>query len=533
MKNTKFIFVTGGVVSSLGKGITASSLGKLLKERGYKIYMQKFDPYLNVDPGTMSPYQHGEVFVTADGGETDLDLGHYERFIDVELNKYANVTAGKIYQSVIEKERRGDYLGATVQVIPHVTDAIKEALQKGARSSKADIVITEIGGTVGDIESLPFLEAIRQMRLNLGKENTLFIHNTLVPYLEAAEEMKSKPTQHSVKELRSLGITPDFIVLRTTRFVDTHFKEKISMFCDVPIDAVIEAKDQAIVYDVVLSLSHQSMDVKVLNRLNLPVKTINLGDWKALINAIKSMDKAVTIGLIGKYTSLKDAYISVVEALRHAGYIQHTKINVEMIDALVLEEKDYEDKLSHLDGILIPGGFGKRGSEGKINAVGYARKNKIPFLGLCFGMQLAVIEFSRNVAGLIGASSKEFDPSTKHPIFDLLKNQKEGMDLGGTMRLGNYPCRVEKGTKTHVIYKKNDVLERHRHRYEFNNAYRKSLEEKGMVFSGVYEAQNLVEIVELNNHPFFIATQFHPEFKSSPLKPHPLFNAFIAEALKS
>ncbi len=533
MENTKFIFVTGGVVSSLGKGITASSLGKLLKERGYKVYMQKFDPYLNVDPGTMSPYQHGEVFVTADGGETDLDLGHYERFIDEALNKYANVTAGKIYQKVIEKERRGDYLGATVQVIPHVTNAIKEALQKGARSSKADIIITEIGGTVGDIESLPFLEAIRQMRTELGKDNTLYIHNTLVPFLEAAEEMKSKPTQHSVKELRSLGITPDFIVLRTTRAIDQTFREKIALFCDVELDAVIEARDEAVVYDVVLALDKQHMDEKVLSRLNLPLGTHDLTSWEGLIDSIKSMKRSVTIGIIGKYTSLKDAYISVIEALRHAGYAYSTKINVEMIEALVLEAHGYEDKLSHLDGIVIPGGFGQRGTEGKMNAVRYAREHKVPFLGLCFGMQLAVIEFGRNVVGLKGASSLEIDPDTLHPIFALLKSQKEGMDLGGTMRLGNYPCHIDSSSKTHSIYKKSDVLERHRHRYEFNNAYKAMFEKQGMDFPGIYEAQNLVEIIEIKNHPFFIATQFHPEFKSRPLKPHPLFRAFIEKSLEN
>ncbi|MGM0435434.1 MAG: CTP synthase [Bacillota bacterium] len=532
MKKTKFIFVTGGVVSSLGKGITASSLGKLLKERGYKVYMQKFDPYLNVDPGTMSPYQHGEVFVTADGGETDLDLGHYERFIDEDLNKYANITAGKIYQTVIEKERKGDYLGATVQVIPHVTNAIKEALQKGARSSDADIVITEIGGTVGDIESLPFLEAIRQMRHDLGRDNTVYIHNTLVPYLEAAEEMKSKPTQHSVKELRSLGITPDFIVLRTTRSVDAIFKEKIALFCDVEQDAVIEARDEAIVYDVVLSLSEQKMDLKVLKRLALPLKSINLDAWKALIHSINSMERSVRIGVIGKYTSLKDAYISVSEALKHAGYALGTKIHLEMIEAMTLERDDHEQTLRHLDGILIPGGFGQRGVEGKMNAIRYARVNNVPFLGLCYGMQLSVIEFGRSVLDIKDASSTEINPETEHPLFDLLKNQKKDMDLGGTMRLGNYPCHIDKTTKTYEFYKKSDVQERHRHRYEFNNAYRDLFEKNGMRFSGVYKTQDLVEIVEITKHPFFIATQFHPEFKSRPTKPHPLFKGFVEAALK-
>jgi len=533
MENTKFIFVTGGVVSSLGKGITASSLGKLLKERGYKIYMQKFDPYLNVDSGTMSPYQHGEVFVTADGGETDLDLGHYERFIDEDLNKYANVTAGKIYQTVLEKERKGDYLGATVQVIPHVTNAIKEALQKGARSSKADIVITEIGGTVGDIESLPFLEAVRQMRHDLGKDNTLYIHNTLVPYLDAAEEMKSKPTQHSVKELRSLGITPDFIVLRTTRSVDEAFKEKIALFCDVEPDAVIEAKDEHIVYDVVLSLYNQRMDEKVLNRLSLPIRSINLDEWKALIQSINSMNRSITIGIIGKYTSLKDAYISVSEALKHAGYALGTKVELKMIEAMTLEGDTYEKTLEPLDGILIPGGFGKRGTEGKINAIRYARENKRPFLGLCYGMQLSAIELGRNVLKLSGASSMEIDPDTKHPLFALLKDQKKDIDLGGTMRLGNYPCHIDLNSKTYEVYKKSDVLERHRHRYEFNNEYRKIFEESGMLFSGIYEAENLVEIIEIKEHPFFIGTQFHPEFKSRPTKPHPLFRGFLEAALKS
>ncbi|MFW5914106.1 MAG: CTP synthase [Bacillota bacterium] len=532
MKEIKYIFVTGGVVSSLGKGITASSLGRLLKNRGFKVFMQKFDPYLNVDPGTMSPYQHGEVFVTEDGAETDLDLGHYERFIDENLNRFANVTTGQIYKEVIEKERRGDYLGATIQVIPHVTELIKEKIILGSKTSKADIVITEIGGTVGDIESLPFLEAIRQMRRDLGVKNTLFIHNTLVPYLDAAEEMKTKPTQHSVKELREQGIAPDLIVLRTTRPITEDMREKVALFCDVEAKEVIEARDQSIIYEVVNALKEQGMDWLVLDHFALAAPKPNMDEWNDLIRKIKSLKHTVNIGLIGKYIALKDAYISVVEAVKHAGYAFDCKVNVHSIDSEALDDKTDESLIESLDGIIVPGGFGKRGTEGKMNAIRIAREKHIPFLGLCYGMQLATIEFARNVCDLDDASSTEIDPDTSVPLFALLKDQKEDMDLGGTLRLGAYPCKLKEGSLAASLYKKNDVLERHRHRYEFNNEYMETLKDKGMVFSGIYPAQGLVEIVELKDHPYFIGSQFHPEFKSRPERPHPLFKGLIKAALE-
>ncbi|MFW5894691.1 MAG: CTP synthase [Bacillota bacterium] len=531
MKEIKYIFVTGGVVSSLGKGITASSLGRLLKNRGFKVFMQKFDPYLNVDPGTMSPYQHGEVFVTEDGAETDLDLGHYERFIDENLNRFANVTTGQVYKEVIENERRGDYLGATIQVIPHVTDLIKEKIIQGGEASNADIVITEIGGTVGDIESLPFIEAIRQMRRDLGVKNTLFIHNTLVPYLEAAEEMKTKPTQHSVKELREQGIAPDLIVLRTSRPITEDMREKVALFCDVGTQEVIEARDQEIIYEVVNALKDQNMDWLVLEHFSLAAPKPDMAEWNDLIQRIRKLKHTVTIGLIGKYIGLKDAYISVVEAIKHAGYALNSKVDIRLIDSEDLEKTDFSDMAS-LDGVVVPGGFGKRGTEGKIRAIRLARENKIPFLGLCYGMQLATIEFARNVCGLEQASSTEIDPDTEVPLFALLKDQKADMDLGGTLRLGAYPCHLEKGSLASSLYKKDDVQERHRHRYEFNNVYQDALRQKGMVFSGIYPAQGLVEIVELSDHPYFIGSQFHPEFKSRPERAHPLFKGLIQAALK-
>lgn len=532
MKEIKYIFVTGGVVSSLGKGITASSLGRLLKNRGFKVFMQKFDPYLNVDPGTMSPYQHGEVFVTEDGAETDLDLGHYERFIDENLNCFANVTTGQIYKEVIEKERRGDYLGATIQVIPHVTDLIKEKIILGSKTSDADIVITEIGGTVGDIESLPFIEAIRQMRRDLGVKNTLFIHNTLVPYLEAAEEMKTKPTQHSVKELREQGIAPDLIVLRTTRPITEDMREKVALFCDVDSKEVIEARDQDIIYEVVNALKDQGMDWLVLDHFALAAPKPDMGEWNELIRKIRSLKHTVDIGLIGKYVALKDAYISVLEAVKHAGYALDCKVNVHPINSETLEDDGDIDRIGSLDGIIVPGGFGKRGTEGKMNAIRIAREKRIPFLGLCYGMQLATIEFARNVCGLDAASSTEIDPDTPVPLFALLKDQKEDMDLGGTLRLGAYPCHLKEGSLAASLYKKDDVLERHRHRYEFNNEYMETLKDKGMVFSGIYPAQGLVEIVELGDHPYFIGSQFHPEFKSRPERPHPLFKGLIQAAFE-
>ncbi len=532
MKETKYIFVTGGVVSSLGKGITASSLGRLLKNRGFKVFMQKFDPYLNVDPGTMSPYQHGEVFVTEDGAETDLDLGHYERFIDENLNRYANVTTGQIYKEVIEKERRGDYLGATIQVIPHVTDAIKEKIRLGAKTSGADIVITEIGGTVGDIESLPFIEAIRQMRRDLGAQNTLFIHNTLVPYLEAAEEMKTKPTQHSVKELREQGISPDLIVLRTSRSITEAMREKVALFCDVSTKEVIEAMDQDVIYEVVNALKDQSMDWLVLDHFALAAPKPFMDEWNSLVEKVKVLKHSLDIGLVGKYIALKDAYISVVEALKHAGYMLETEVNLHLFDAETLEDPASLERLREMDGIVVPGGFGDRGTHGKMLAIRAARENGIPFLGLCYGMQLATIEFARNVCGLKEASSTEIEPDTTTPLFALLKDQKKDMDLGGTLRLGAYPCHLEKGSKAHAFYKKDDVMERHRHRYEFNNLYKDTLENNGMIFSGIYPVQGLVEIVELKNHPFFIGTQFHPEFKSRPQKAHPLFRGLMKAAFE-
>ncbi|MEC9484625.1 MAG: CTP synthase [Candidatus Izemoplasma sp.] len=532
MKQTKFIFVTGGVVSSLGKGITASSLGRLLKNRGLKVFMQKFDPYINIDPGTMSPYQHGEVFVTDDGAETDLDLGHYERFIDENLSQASNITTGRVYANVIEKERKGEYLGATIQVIPHITNEIKDKLIQAANESDADVIITEIGGTVGDIESLPFLEAIRQARRDFGYNNTIYIHNTLVPYLESAGEMKTKPTQHSVKNLRELGIAPDIIVLRTKRPITNSIREKIALFCDVRKEAVIEARDQEVLYEVVLKLEEQDLDDLVLKHFNLETNSVDLTEWEALVNTVKTLDQEVTIGLVGKYVSLQDAYLSVSEALQHAGYPYHTKVNIKWINAGELVDNDMSSYLADVDGILVPGGFGKRAIEGKINAVTYARENNIPYLGLCLGMQAATIEFARNVCKLEGAHSTEFDKDTPHPVIDYLPEQYEGIDMGGTLRLGLYECAIESNTLAERLYKSNLIQERHRHRYEFSNTYKKTLEDCGLKFSGTNPATGLVEMIELSNHPFFIASQFHPEFKSRPLRPHPLFKGFIQASLK-
>jgi CTP synthase len=527
MKQTKFIFVTGGVVSSLGKGITASSLGRLLKNRGLKVFMQKFDPYINIDPGTMSPYQHGEVFVTDDGAETDLDLGHYERFIDENLSQASNITTGRIYSNVIEKERKGDYLGATIQVIPHITNEIKDKLIQVATESQADVVITEIGGTVGDIESLPFLEAIRQARRDFGYENTIYIHNTLVPYLDSAGEMKTKPTQHSVKNLRELGIAPDMIILRTKRPITNSIREKIALFCDVPKEAVIEARDQDILYEVVLKLEEQNMDDLVLKHFNLTTKQVDLTEWINLIETIKHLNKSVKIALVGKYVSLQDAYLSVTEALYHAGYSHHSKIEIKWINAGELVTTDPKEYLSDVDGILVPGGFGKRAVEGKINAIKYARENNVPFLGLCLGMQAATIEFARNVCFLEDANSTEFDEVTPYPVIDYLPEQYQGINMGGTLRLGLYECKLQEGSLTKALYEQDVIYERHRHRYEFNDAFKATLEENGLVFSGVNPKTNLAEVIELPSHKFFIATQFHPEFKSRPLRAHPLFKGFI------
>lgn len=511
---TKYIFVTGGVVSSLGKGIVAASLGRLLKNRGLNVTIQKFDPYINVDPGTMSPYQHGEVFVTDDGAETDLDLGHYERFIDINLNKFSNVTTGKIYSTVLKKERRGDYLGGTVQVIPHITNELKDRVYRAGKETNADVVITEIGGTVGDIESLPFLEAIRQMKSDIGRENVMYIHCTLVPYIKAAGELKTKPTQHSVKELRSLGIQPNIIVVRTEMPISQDMKDKIALFCDIDTKAVIECEDADNLYSIPLELQKQGLDKLVCEHMKLACKEAEMSEWKELVNKVSNLSQTITIGLVGKYVELPDAYISVVESLRHAGYAFDTDVKVKWINAEEVTENNIAELTSGTDGIIVPGGFGDRGVEGKIVATKYARENNIPFLGICLGMQVASIEYARNVLGLKGAHSAEIDPSTQYPIIDLLPEQKDVEDLGGTLRLGLYPCKLEEGTKAFEVYQDEVVYERHRHRYEFNNEFRQQMEEQGFVFSGTSPDGRLVEIIELKDHPWFVASQFHPEFKS-------------------
>ncbi|NMA82010.1 MAG: CTP synthase [Jeotgalicoccus halophilus] len=529
---TKYIFVTGGVVSSLGKGITAASLGRLLKDRGFSITIQKFDPYLNVDPGTMSPYQHGEVFVTEDGAETDLDLGHYERFIDINVSKYSNVTAGKVYSEVIRKERRGDYLGGTVQVIPHITNEIKSRIKKAGESSDADIVITEIGGTAGDIESLPFIESIRQLRSELGKDNVMFIHCTLLPYIKAAGEMKTKPTQHSVKELRGLGIQPDMIVVRSEYPMTEDLRDKIALFCDIDEDSVINAKDEETIYELVMSLQEQDMDDLVLDNLKLESKgEAQLEDWKHLLDNLSKIDKTIKIGLVGKYVELQDAYLSVAESLRHAGYEVHADIDIHWINSQDVTPQNVRDILGEVDGIVVPGGFGDRGIEGKILTLNYARENQVPVLGICLGMQLATVEFARNVAGLKGANSSELDEHTPHAIIDLMPDQKDVVDLGGTLRLGSFPCVIKEGTKAHELYQVNEVDERHRHRFEFNNGYKEQLEEAGMIFSGTSPDGRLVEMIELKDHPYYVGVQFHPEFQSRPTRPHPLFSGLIKACL--
>ena len=529
---TKYIFVTGGVVSSLGKGITAASLGRLLKDRGFSITIQKFDPYLNVDPGTMSPYQHGEVFVTEDGAETDLDLGHYERFIDINVSKYSNVTAGKVYSEVIRKERRGDYLGGTVQVIPHITNEIKSRTKKAGESSDADIVITEIGGTAGDIESLPFIESIRQLRSELGKDNVMFIHCTLLPYIKAAGEMKTKPTQHSVKELRGLGIQPDMIVVRSEYPMTEDLRDKIALFCDIDEDSVINAKDEETIYELVMSLQEQDMDDLVLDNLKLESKgEAQLEDWKHLLDNLSKIDKTIKIGLVGKYVELQDAYLSVAESLRHAGYEVHADIDIHWINSQDVTPQNVRDILGEVDGIVVPGGFGDRGIEGKILTLNYARENQVPVLGICLGMQLATVEFARNVAGLKGANSSELDEHTPHAIIDLMPDQKDVVDLGGTLRLGSFPCVIKEGTKAHELYQVNEVDERHRHRFEFNNGYKEQLEEAGMIFSGTSPDGRLVEMIELKDHPYYVGVQFHPEFQSRPTRPHPLFSGLIKACL--
>lgn len=528
---TKYIFITGGVVSSLGKGITAASLGMLLKARGFKVTIQKMDPYINVDPGTMSPYQHGEVFVTDDGSETDLDLGHYERFIDESLTKTSNVTAGTIYASVIGKERRGEYLGRTVQVIPHITNEIKDKIKRLSQIDEPDFVITEIGGTVGDIESLPFLEAIRQIRKDVGRKNVIYIHVTLLPFLGVAQEIKTKPTQHSVATLRSIGIQPDILVCRSEKPIECNTREKLALFCDVEPEAVIAALDTDIIYDVPLLMHKENFDKIVLDLLGEEQKPINLDDWKNLIEHIRGLKRKVKIAIVGKYVILPDAYLSIVEALKHAGYKNETDVEINWVDAENLNELEVEEQLINSDGILIPGGFGGRGIEGKINAAKFARENKIPYFGICLGLQCAVVEFARNVSGLKGANSSEFDQKTAYPVIDLLPEQKDIEDMGGTMRLGSSTCKVMPGTKVHEVYDCNEISERHRHRYEVNNEFRKQLEKDGLIVSAVFKDKDLVECIELSDHPWYVACQFHPEFKSRPTKPHPLFLGFIEAAI--
>lgn len=529
----KYVFVTGGVVSGLGKGITASSIALLLKSRGYKVFMQKFDPYINVDPGTMSPYQHGEVFVTSDGSETDLDLGHYERYIDEELNYTSNMTMGKVFASVIEKERRGDFLGGTVQIVPHVTNEIKAKIYEAAHTSQADIIITEIGGTIGDIESQAFLESLRQMRLEEGFENTIYVHTTLIPEIYGSGELKTKPTQHSVIEMRGLGLQPDIIVCRTPILLDEDLKKKISMFCSIPNTNVISSPNVTNVYSIPLIYHEQKIDEIILNHFQLPISKINLKDWEKLVKITDNLKDEIEIALVGKYVELHDAYISVVESLKHAGYQEGTKIKINWIDSEELEKNttNLKEIFKNSRGIIIPGGFGSRGTEGMIIAAKYARENKIPYLGLCLGMQIATIEFARNVCHLEDANSTEFDPLCKNPIIDLMADQKQIINMGGTLRLGNYECQLKKDTLAYQDYQNELIHERHRHRYEFNNKYRSIFEENGLVFSGINPQADLVEIIEIPSHPHYIACQFHPEFKSRPNRPHPLFKSFIKASI--
>ncbi len=528
---TKYIFITGGVVSSLGKGITAASLGRLLKSRGLTVALQKFDPYINVDPGTMSPYQHGEVYVTEDGAETDLDVGHYERFVDVNLSQYANCTTGRIYQAVLDKERRGDYLGQTVQVIPHITNEIKSRVTLIEDKADPDVVITEIGGTVGDIESLPFLEAIRQLKFDLGKDRVLYIHVTLVPYIRVAGELKTKPTQHSVKELRSIGIQPDILVCRTEKDLSKEIKGKLALFCDVDEEAVIQLKDAGSIYEVPLMLAREGLDKQVIKRIGLSCQEASLDEWEQLVEKIRCQVKQVTIGLVGKYVELQDAYLSIVESLKHAGFQYNCDVKINWIYAEQIEKDGTEALLKGVDAILVPGGFGERGIEGKICTAQYARENNIPFLGICLGMQCAVIEFARNVCGLRGANSAEFDWESPHPVVHLMPDQEGIENKGGTMRLGTYPCTLLEGTIAREYYGEELIHERHRHRYEINNDYRDLLQQHGLTISGLSPDKRLVEIVELSSHPWYVACQFHPEFKSRPNRPHPLFAGLIRHAL--
>ena len=530
----KYIFVTGGVVSGLGKGITAASLGRLLKARGLNVVAQKLDPYINVDPGTMSPYQHGEVYVTEDGAETDLDLGHYERFMNVDLNKYSNLTTGKVYWNVLNKERRGEYLGSTVQIIPHITNEIKDFIYKVGKQTNADVVITEIGGTIGDIESQPFIEAIRQVSLEVGRENACFIHVCLVPYLKGSLEHKSKPTQHSVKELQGMGINPNIIVLRSDeKIVDKSIFKKIAMFCNVKEDCVIENLTVPVLYEAPLMLEEQNFSKVVCRELNIDIdpSVFHISGWKEMVDKANSLSKEVTIGLVGKYVELHDAYLSVAEALKHAGYNNDAKVNIEWIDSENLTSENYESKLKDLNGIIVPGGFGSRGIEGMILAAKYARTNKVPYFGICLGMQIAVIEFARSI-GLENANSREYNDKALYKVIDFMKGQSDDIDKGGTLRLGAYPCFVKKDTLLYACYKEECISERHRHRYEFNNDYREVMESKGLVLSGINKELDLVEVVELKDHPFFIGVQYHPEFKSRPNHPHPVFDKFIYSSLK-
>lgn len=529
---TKYIFVTGGVVSSLGKGITAASLGQLLKARGLEVTIQKFDPYINIDPGTMSPYQHGEVFVTDDGAETDLDLGHYERFIDINLSKNSNVTTGKVYWSVLNKERRGDYLGGTVQVIPHITNELKERVFRVSKEKNVDVVITEIGGTIGDIESLPFVEAIRQIKYDVGRENVMYIHVTLVPYLSKAGEIKTKPTQHSVKELRSIGIQPDVIVCRTEKELSQEVKQKIGLFCNLDHNNVVQNMDASTLYEVPLLLEKEGLPQMAIEHLDLKCNEPDLTEWNNIVDKVKNPKGKVKIALVGKYVELRDAYISVAESLIHAGIANEVEIDIDWIHSEKIDKDNCEELLKDADGILVPGGFGDRGVEGKICATKYARENKVPFLGICLGMQMAVVEFARNVLNLENAHSSELFPETPYPVIDIMPEQVDIEEMGGTMRLGLYPCKISDNTKAKEAYGEELVYERHRHRYEFNNVFKKQIEEAGMTISGISPDERLAEIVEIKDHPWFVASQFHPEFKSRPTRSHPLFREFIKAAKK-
>ena len=532
MKNTKYIFVTGGVVSGLGKGITAASLGRLLKARGLKVAAQKLDPYINVDPGTMSPYQHGEVYVTEDGAETDLDLGHYERFIDENLNKYSNLTTGKVYWNVLNKERRGEYLGSTVQVIPHITNEIKEFVYSVAKKTDADVVITEIGGTIGDIESQPFLEAVRQISLEVGQQNSLFIHVTLVPFLRGSDEHKSKPTQHSVKELQGMGVKPDIIILRCDEPLESSIFQKIAMFCNVKPDCVIENITLPELYEAPIMLEKSNFSSIVCRELGINAPDIDLSDWNAMLDRIHRRSREVTIGLVGKYVQLHDAYLSVAEALRHAGYASGAHVNIKWIDSETVNEQNVEAVLCDCSGVVVPGGFGNRGIDGKIVTADYCRTHNLPYLGICLGMQVAVIAFARYVAGMADANSGEFDPDSTHKVIDFLPDQSDETAKGGTLRLGAYPCRITPGTQMHRLYGSLDISERHRHRYEFNNHFRDALTAAGLTISGTSPDGYIVETVEIEGNDFYVGVQYHPEFKSRPNKPHPLFLGLVNAALR-